>query len=243
LTRGGQGNLVGQASNTEVGDFHAAIRGDQKVPRFDIPVDKACLVGSVEGRCSLGDDAGFDRNFALLKPYYLDIRDSLPASEKEPLLWGLRLLMLLVQNRIAEFHSTLELLPVDIVSAVEVSYVMELEGWMMQGSYANIGSAKSSAVSPYYVPLLDRIVTTVRNEVASCSQAAYKKLRVEDAQKILDIRADEVDAYCAEYGWKKEGEYILLQESAQQDALQGLPEAERVIQNCMQYAKELERII
>ena len=113
----------------------------------------------------------------------------------------------------------------------------------MQGSYANIGSAKSSAVSPYYVPLLDRIVTTVRNEVASCSQAAYKKLRVEDAQKILDIRADEVDAYCAEYGWKKEGEYILLQESAQQDALQGLPEAERVIQNCMQYAKELERII
>ena len=191
---------------------------------------------------SRGDDAGFDRNFALLMPYYLELRGMIPGSSNEALVWGLRLLMLLVQNRIAEFHATVELLPRDMILTPEVSQVMELEGWMMQGSYAKVGAAQSSAISPYYVPLLQRIVTTVRNEVASCSQAAYKKLRVQDLPGILGIHPNEIDAAVAEYGWRKEGEYVILQEE-DAEAVRGLPEAEQVIENCLQYAKELERIL
>lgn len=191
---------------------------------------------------SRGDDSGSDRNFALLMPYYLDVRDLIPRSEREALLWGLRLLSLLVQNRIAEFHATVELVPSDVMQSPEVVQVMELEGWMMQGSYAKVGSAENSAVSPYFVPLLQRIVTTVRNEIASCSQAAYKTLQLTDAEAIFGIHASQVPDMCREYGWTIEGDTIVLQD---QKAPQhrGLPKAEHVMDNCLQYAKELERIL
>lgn len=189
-----------------------------------------------------GDDAASDRNFALLMPYYLELREMIPGSEREALLWGLRLLMLLVQNRIAEFHATVELLPSQVMLSPEVTQVMELEGWMMQGSYAKVGSAHSTAVSPYYVPLLQRIVTTVRNEIASCSEAAYKTLRIKDAESILGVNASELQAMCHEYGWTIQDDMIVLQQQGVQHH-RGLPEAEHVIDNCLQYAKELERIL
>ena len=58
-------------------------------------------------------------------------------------MWGLRLLTYLVQNRIADFHATVELLPPGLTSTPEVAQVMELEGWMMQGSYAKVGAAQN----------------------------------------------------------------------------------------------------
>lgn len=191
---------------------------------------------------SRGDDAGSDRNFALLMPYYLDLRDLIPRSEKEALLWGLRLLSLLVQNRIAEFHATVELVPSDVMQSPEVTQVMELEGWMMQGSYAKVGSAESSAVSPYFVPLLQRIVTTVRNEIASCSEAAYRTLQMKDAAVLFGVNSSQLPDMCRDYGWTIQGETIHLQEQKTQQH-RGLPEAEHVIDNCLQYAKELERIL
>ena len=189
-----------------------------------------------------GDDAASDRNFALLMPYYLELRDMIPRSEREALVWGLWLLTLLVQNRIAEFHATVELVPSDVMQSPEVTQVMELEGWMMQGSYAKVGSAQNSAVSPYFVPVLQRIVTTVRNEIASCSEAAYKTLQLKDAESIFGVHSNDVPALCSEYGWTIEGDVIILQDQRVQQH-RGLPEAEQVIDNCLQYAKELERIL
>lgn len=161
-----------------------------------------------------GDDSSFDRNFALLMPYYLDIRSQLPASQREPLIWGFYLLMLLVQNRIAEFHAAVELLPKEIVCTPEVTHVMELEGWMMQGAYEKVSSAQKAPVSPYYLPLLERIVTTVRHELASCSEAAYESLNVEDAMRLLRLGSmEEVKNLCEEYGWRVEGDTIILKKS------------------------------
>jgi len=192
---------------------------------------------------SKGDDPGFDRNFALLMPYYLELRTAIPPSDKEALLWGMRLLAYLVQNKIADFHATVELLPAGLISSPEVSQVMELEGWMMQGSYAKVGDAKNSAVSPYYVPLLQRIVTTARNEIASCSEAAYETLKTEDAAKILGVDAKQLVAICEEHGWEIEGGRVVLKNKGGADTVAGAINNEQVIDNCLQYAKELERIL
>ena len=208
---------------------------------------------------SKGDDAGFDRNFALLMPYYLEkeLRTatattatattssssrSSSGSDKEPLLWGLRLLTYLVQNRIADFHATVELLPPGLTSTPEVSQVMELEGWMMQGSYAKVGEAQNGAVSPYYVPLLQRIVTTARNEIASCSQAAYQSLTSADAASILGVSEKDLVQICDEQGWEMAGGRVILQKKGDDDVSRAISN-EQVIDNCLQYAKELERIL
>jgi len=206
-----------------------------------------------------GDDAGFDRNFALLMPYYLEkeLRTATATtattssssrsssgsdSDKEPLLWGLRLLTYLVQNRIADFHATVELLPPGLTSTPEVSHVMELEGWMMQGSYAKVGEAQNVAVSPYYVPLLQRIVTTARNEIASCSQAAYQSLTSADAASILGVSEKDLVQICEEQGWEVAGGRVILQKKGDDDVSRAISN-EQVIDNCLQYAKELERIL
>ena len=194
---------------------------------------------------SKGDDAGFDRNFALLLPYYLEteLRTSMQHnSDKEALLWGLRLLTYLVQNKIADFHATVELLPAGLISTPEVSQVMELEGWMMQGSYAKVGEAQKAATSPYYVPLLQRIVVTVRNEIASCSEAAYETLSVEDAASILGVSQAEVSGICEAHGWDINDGKVILQKKGDADVINGINN-EQVIDNCLQYAKELERIL
>lgn len=191
-----------------------------------------------------GDDEAFDRNFALLLPYYLDMRSELPESQREPLMWGFYLLMLLVQNRIAEFHATVELLPNEVIDRPEVSQVMELEGWMMQGSYSKVLSARGSSVSPYYLPLLERMVTTVKNEIASCSGAAFTSMKVSEAAGLLGV-ADmgEFDAMCLENGWKKQGDMVIFKEATKEADKHGIPEADMVIDHCLQYAKELERIV
>ncbi|KAL1208252.1 26S proteasome non-ATPase regulatory subunit 8 -like protein A [Cardamine amara subsp. amara] len=56
------------------------------------------------------DQDAFERDYILLKPYYVEARNRLPPSPQENLILGLNLLRLLVQNRIAEFHTELKLL-------------------------------------------------------------------------------------------------------------------------------------
>ena len=194
---------------------------------------------------SKGDDAGFDRNFSMLLPYYLETELSSSmehGSGRESLLWALRLLTYLVQNRIADFHATVELLPTGLISTPEVAQVMELEGWMMQGSYAKVGDAQKAAVSPYFVPLLQRIVITARNEIASCSQAAYETLKLEDAASILGVSQKELPSVCEAYGWEIHDGTVILQKKSDAQVVKAI-DKEQVIDNCLQYAKELEQIV
>lgn len=74
------------------------------------------------------DEAAFERNFAQLRVYYADARTLLPPSDQEATLTGLNLLRLLVQNRIAEFHTELEVVPDSLLAAPEVAQVCRA-GW------------------------------------------------------------------------------------------------------------------
>lgn len=54
-------------------------------------------------------------------------------------LLGLNLLCLLAQNRVAEFHTELELLsPQDIQSNVFIHYPVSLEQYLMEGCYNKV---------------------------------------------------------------------------------------------------------
>lgn len=201
------------------------------------------------------DAASFERNFAQLRPYYLDVRGGIPPSQQEALFAGLFLLTLLVQNRIAEFHMAVELLPNEgqVVSSPEVAQVLQLESWLMEGAYNKVLSARSSPASPYYIPLLDRLSMTVRDEIASCSEAAYSgAMPVTEAARLLRFNTpQELSTYAQARGWK------LLDNDMIQFSGDDLKSSSKVngnistvsfpafelIDHCMVYAKELERII
>lgn len=197
-----------------------------------------------------GDEAAFDRNFAQLRPYYLDARSAIPLSPQEALLSGIHLLVLLVQNRIAEFHTAVELLPDEVLATPEVAQVAQLEAWLMEGAYNKVLGARSSMASPYYLPLLDRLASTVRDEIASCSEAAYESLPAGEAAKMLRFSNEtELSAYAGQRGWKLEGGRVWFpkggQEGANGEEANGgaAPAAFDVIEHCMAYALQQERIV
>ena len=92
------------------------------------------------------DIPAFERYVAQLKVYYSDA-SFLPPSPKQFPILGLNLLRLLAQNRIAEFHTELELIPTELQHAnIYIKYPAQLEQHIMEGSYHKVLSAKNDGV-------------------------------------------------------------------------------------------------
>lgn len=70
-----------------------------------------------------------------LKPFYMDFVSQLPASPNQSAVRGLNLLFLLVENRLAEFHSELELMGDGERASEHVMFPVRLERFLMVGSY------------------------------------------------------------------------------------------------------------
>lgn len=193
----------------------------------------------------LEDEAAFERNFLQLKTYYTDTRDRLPPSGKEAVLLGLNLLRLLVQNRIAEFHTELELLPPAAAQdGACVQFAVDLEQSLMEGAYYRVLSARQRMPDPIYAHLMDLLVVTVRDEIAGCMVKAYTALSAEDSMKMLSIAGrPEFDDYAAAHEWKVQDGRVLFQETNRAvSALTQIPAAPLITQT-VGYAKELERIV
>eukprot|EP00887_Chlorella_sp_A99_P000939 scaffold5.g939.t1 len=212
------------------------------------------------------DEVAFERNYNQLRTYYTDSRTALPPSDQarraaafqcrsgrgsrlaarplERMLVSLNLLRLLVQNRIAEFHTELEVIPDEVQAAPEVAQVVELEQWLMEGAYNKVLDARSRAASDYYAYFLDSLSSTVRDEIASCSERAYESLSLADAASLLMLgSADEAAAYAQQHGWEVVNGHLAFKPQAGQKAAAAPPPSLDIISNCLSYAKELERIV
>ena len=90
----------------------------------------------------------FERYVAQLKVYYSDCAASLPASQREYPILGLNLLRLLAQNRIAEFHTELELIAPDAQATnVYVKYPENTNFWPSTCRRMLLRAANASALS------------------------------------------------------------------------------------------------
>ena len=121
-------------------------------------------------------------------------RGLLLPSQHQNLITGLNLLRLLVQNRIAEFHTELELIPqevmellaykslcqrlcrilqslavVQIQQEAHIKHATQLEQQLMEGAYNKVLSAKSNVPDQSYLYFMDKLISTVRY-IMSCNQ-------------------------------------------------------------------------
>ena len=140
------------------------------------------------------DDAAAERNFNQLRPYYSDCAGMIPPSPRQALLTGLNLLRLLVQNRIAEFHTELELIPNEAHDDRHVAFCLDLESSLMEGAYNKIFAASGSIPTPDYAHFMTMLNATVRDEIAACVERGYTRLGVTDAARLLDVDAGGMDA-------------------------------------------------
>lgn len=199
----------------------------------------------------LRDDAGFERHAAQLAEYQGGGGGAmgLPPSPLEPTLTALTLLRLLVQNRVADFHTALEIIPDEVQASTEVAQVADLERWLMEGSYQSVLAAQAkgpAAGGPHaeaFAHLFASLAATVRDEIAGCSERSYESLGVSAARELMMFGSDaEVEAYAAGRGWAVAGGRITFK-GGEGEAGAGAVPALEVINHMMTYSREIEQII
>lgn len=191
------------------------------------------------------DQEAFERDFFQLKPYYTDTCGVIPPSPQEYPILGLNLLRLLVQNRIAEFHTELELLPAAALENACIKHAVELEQSFMEGAYNRVLSARQSVPHDTYVYFMDLLAKTVRDEIAGCSEKAYDYLSVSDAKEILMFSSDkELSQYVIEEHpeWEIKNGSVYFQKAKESQPCKEIPSLQ-LINQTLNYAKELERIV
>mmetsp|Transcript_32129 Transcript_32129/g.79403 ORF Transcript_32129/g.79403 Transcript_32129/m.79403 type:complete len:266 (+) Transcript_32129:233-1030(+) len=190
------------------------------------------------------DEAAVERNFNQLRPFYTDCAHMLPPSPQEYLVTGLNLLRLLVQNRIAEFHTELETLSPAALADKHIKHPVDLEQHLMEGAYNKIVKAQGALPAPDYAHFMSLLSATVRDEIAACMEKAYATLTLAAAAKLLNIPMAEMAAFVEKREWTLSagGDTLVFREEAAAPSAKDIPSMQLINQTLL-YAKELERIV
>merc|ERR1711872_519288 len=216
---------------------------DQEANIQELAVSRDTLEIGAQYAVTVGDIPMFERYMAQLQTYYHDYSIKLPESAFKYQLLGLNLLCLLAQNRVAEFHTELERLPgKEIQNNVYIKHPVSLEQYIMEGSYNKVLLAKGNVPAESYNFFIDILMDTVRNEIASCLEKAYKDISCADAARMLSISAGDINAYAAERKWQISGGRLQFRGTDSENEEQGVPSVQ-LANMAITYAREMEQIV
>jgi len=186
--------------------------------------------------------AWFERHVAQVKTYYTDYAHLLNESERKWPILGLSLMNLLAHNRIEEFHTELELIPTRDQQNIYISYPVQLEQRLMEGSYNKILTAKSHAKIPAFHFFVDILVNTVREKISECNEKAYESLPVDDARSLLMFKSNaDLLEYAKKRGWEERRDNTIVFNKKSKEV--ALVPSHVLIRQLLGYATELERIV
>ncbi|KAI0650603.1 COP9 signalosome [Trametes meyenii] len=170
------------------------------------------------------DIPSFDRYFSQLQTFYNDYR----------------------LNRIADFHTTLESLPLPadaLTSNPYIAHPINLEQWLMEGSYSKVWNAREEAPAEEYKFFVDSLMGTIRNEIASCEETAYDSLPLKDAATLLFFKnQSELLTFAQQRGWQVDLTAGKITFAKKTEEKVEIPKEKLILAN-LQYARELEQIV
>ena len=191
------------------------------------------------------DIPSFRRYIAQLKCYYFDYGSLLPESAYKYQILGLNFLCLLAENRLAEFHTELELLSVEELKNIYIKHPISLEQFLMEGSFHKVLLLKGNVPAHNYNFFMDILIGTIRNEIASCIEKAYGRISVREAAKVLMIESeDQLEPYSREREWAVSSDrmYFVFSQQDKKETLHFVKN-QLLIQEYLGYARELEKIV
>jgi len=201
-----------------------------------------------------GDFDAFGRNIAQLKPYYnsatlsaLSMGEPDSTSERKCHILGLNLMHLLVDNRLSEFHSELELLSEYESQSKYVSFPINLERQLMVGIYDEVLSASSNIPHESYGFFMDNLLQTVRDSIADCIEVSYKEIGLASAIRMMKFSSreellDYMDECRDDWILDKEREILCFQPPPIGTKATDIPSMKLITQS-LSYATEMERIV
>merc|ERR1712072_1352806 len=182
----------------------------------------------------------FQRHMSMLKPYYVDYGAMLPASPMQETVLGLNLLRLLAQGCLDEFHTELETISAAHLSSAAIQFPVQLEQLSMEGSYHKVMHFRQQLPSPEYSVFMDTLSDTLREEIASCCEKAYKSLPCTKAAELLMLEVGTLGSFCEERGWSVRGDTIdFVSETVEKREIPAM----ELIEETLEYATQLERIV
>lgn len=189
------------------------------------------------------DIESFERYMAQLKCYYLDYKDDLPESSYKFQLLGLNLLRLLAQNKLADFHTELELLPVDeLHKNVYIKHPVSIEQYLMEGSYNKVFLSKGNVPAESYNFFIDILLNTIRDEIAGCIEKAYEKIAHREAARMLFFDGEKpMTVYAKDRNWVVAADNFF--HFKQEEKADEFIPATVLAQQAIEYARQLEMIV
>lgn len=192
------------------------------------------------------DIPAFERYLSQLKCYYFDYEKDLPESAFKYQILGLNLIRLLSQNRVAEFHTELELLPPhEIRQNVYISHPVSLEQWLMEGRYNKLFMSKDNVPAESYNFFIDLLLDTIRAEIAACIEAAFEQISLQEAARILflkDVKQVQPFARQLQKNWQIRENRLLFGKKESDKVVEQIP-SQQLMAQAIGYARELETIV
>jgi 26S proteasome regulatory subunit N12 len=210
----------------------------------DLILAREVLERGAQWSIRTGDINTFERYYAQLKVYYHDFAKRLPESPNMYPIIGLNLLRLLAQKRIAEFHLILETLDPQVLhDNPYIRYPMKLEQSLMEGSYNRVLASRAEAPTPECAIFLEILEGTIRDEIASSMEKAYKSLSLNDAAQLLSIKQiHDLIKFANERNWKVNPSVQRIEFTTTDHTTDSIP-AQAVVNQMLRYATELETIV
>ncbi|KAH7648712.1 proteasome regulatory subunit Rpn12 family [Cryptosporidium bovis] len=142
--------------------------------------------------CTVNEDySGFERDFLNLQRIYIDFYEALPVSENQNMIRGLHLLFLLCNDRIGDFHLSLENIPISDQDDVLISCIKDIEHHLMDGNYDKVMQLKNNLPTPYYKSFFKHLTNTCREKVARCIECSFSKISINKLKDMMRFSSDE----------------------------------------------------
>jgi len=144
----------------------------------------------------------------------------------------------------------LERIPSQIVNDnIYIFTPVQLEQYLMEGTYNKIFLSKSNVPSPHYTYFIEILLDTVRDEIANCISNGYDRLNASECARMLlfDGKAASQDAmtYAKKKKWQgtpdKSG--FIFNSEKDRKVEENTIDSDRLVQQHIFYAKQLEMIV
>ncbi|KAF7494682.1 26S proteasome non-ATPase regulatory subunit 8 [Sarcoptes scabiei] len=222
---------------------------DDQVSKQELIVARDILEIGALYSIEVKDIPAFERYMAQLKCYYFDYSQNLPESTFKYQLLGLNLICLLSQNRVSEFHTELELLPMnEIQNNVYVRHPVTLEQYLMEGRYNKIFLSKNNVPSKYYTYFIDILLDTIREDIADCIEKVCDIIGRKDAFRLLFFSQQEepeMATYARRRKWtlNEQDQFTFNQRKDRcEPGITKIP-ARKIALQMLDYTRELEMIV
>ncbi|KAA3671039.1 26S proteasome regulatory subunit N12 [Paragonimus westermani] len=118
-----------------------------------------------------------------------------------------------------------------------------MEQYLMEGNFQRVFLSKDNVPSRRYDFFIDILLNTTRNEVASCIEAAYESLSLDEAARTLfydDVQSMLSFGQTRNWTLDKDNVYHFQKDTRQED--DSVPSSD-VTKVMLEYTKELDQII